>query len=259
MEKVGEADQRRRDQERVQAQAQRAEREERDRQQGLNFAAIGIPLAFVMGLTPFLQFAGWFLRSVVHEFGHTVVSIFCGHASIPKIALSGHAMTAVGDSHWTIRLAVVLGAIGLARAFLGKRTQLIALGAFAVLYPVTFLEPVRFGLILLGGLAFEVVGGAVCLWRCLYGEACHSEPERAGYGMLGWFFCGRIILLGFGLSFSQSTRMEYLSNGSFGLTNDLVRFSSEVAGVSLGAAGFVLGLVGVIAPAVLLWRFLQAR
>ncbi|MEM8713130.1 MAG: hypothetical protein AAGG01_19455 [Planctomycetota bacterium] len=258
IESVGRADEARRVRERAEADERRRQREERDRQQGLNFAAIGVPLALVMGLTPLLQMMGWFLRSLVHEFGHTVVGIFCGFFAIPKIALSGHAMTSIGDSHWTIRLAVVLGAASLARTFLERRPQVIALGAFTVLYVLTFLEPVRFSLILLGGLSFEVVGGAVCLWRCLHGEACHSDAERAAYGMLGWFFSGRIILLGFGLAFRESVRIEYLSNGSFGLTNDLVRFSSEVAGAPLGACGFVLGAIGAAVPAVLLWRFLRA-
>jgi hypothetical protein len=53
--------------------------------------AIGAALAPVFGLTPILQYMGWFLTSLVHEMGHCVAAWLFGSPAYPAIRIDGHA------------------------------------------------------------------------------------------------------------------------------------------------------------------------
>jgi hypothetical protein len=86
------------------------------------------------------------------------------------------------------------------------------------------------------------------LWRCLDGEACHHDGERAAYGMVRWYLCGQNVILSFGLAFSQSARLDYAGSGSFGLTNDYIRLADNVLGVSLESVGLFTGVLAVLVP-----------
>ncbi|QDV05924.1 hypothetical protein Poly30_14270 [Planctomycetes bacterium Poly30] len=228
--------------------AARAERNGKDFQRGLNFVALGIPLAFVFGLTPLLQYMGWFLKSLFHEVGHSAIAIFAGHPALPKISLSGHAMSAIAEPVWIMRIAVVVGTLGLIRAYLPPHGRIVAVAALAVVYPLLCWTGFGHFMILSGGHLGELVAGAVCLWRCLDGEDCHHDAERAAYAMLGWYLVGQSVLLSFGLAFSQNARLEYAANQSFGLTNDYIRLADNVLGVSLESVGFVTGVVALLVP-----------
>ncbi len=237
----------------------REERDGKEFQRGLNFLALGVPLAFVFGLTPLLQFIGWFLEALFHEIGHSAVAIFSGRPALPKISLGGHAMTAYAHPVWIMQVAVFVGSLGLIRSFLEPRGRIIAVAALVVVYPLMVWTGFGEFMILSGGHLGELAIGAVFLWRCLDGEECHHDAERAAYGMVGWFLCGQNILLSFGLAFSSDARAEYAGSGSFGLTNDYIRIADNVLGTSLETVGFTMGVLGLMVPAAVIAKFVLGR
>ena len=237
----------------------RDERDSKEFQRGLNFLALGVPLAFAFGLTPILQFIGWFLSALFHEIGHSAVAIFSGRPALPKISLGGHAMTEYTEPVWIMQIAVVAGSLGLMRSFLAPRARIIAVAALVIAYPLMIWTGFGEFMIGIGGHLGELTIGAIFLWRCLHGEECHHDAERAAYGMVGWYLCGKNTLLSFGLAFSENARQAYASGGSFGLTNDYIRIADDVLGTSIESVGFAMGVLSMTVPAVVIGRFVLSR
>lgn len=223
------------------------------------YLGIGIPLAFVFSLTPILGFMGWFLAALFHEVGHSALAWFTGHPSVPAISLAGEAVAVHGEPMWFLRLVMVASIITLSVQFLDGGKRIAALSSLAIGYPLLIFTGLGEVMFLAAGHLGELAVAALCLWRAADGEACHHRAERAAYAMLGWFLCGDNILLSFGLAFSESARMEYASNGSFGLTNDYLRLANDHLGVSVGAVGFAMGLIALAVPIATLVLYARSR
>ena len=176
------------------------------------------------------------------------MAVFAGEPALPKISLAGHAMSAIAEPVWIMRVAVVAGSLGLIRTYLSPRGRIVAVAALAVVYPLLCWTGFGHFMILSGGHLGELIAGGLFLRRCMDGEACHHDGERAAYGMVGWFLCGQNAILSFGLAFSQNARLDYAGSGSFGLTNDYIRLADNVLGVSLGSVGLFMGVLAVLVP-----------
>lgn len=233
----------------------RDERDGKEFQRGLNFLALGVPLAFAFGLTPILQFMGWFLGALFHEIGHSAVAIFSGRPALPRISLGGHGVTTYTEPVWIMQVAVVAGTLGLMRSFLAPRGRIIAFAALVTVYPLMVWTGFGQFMITIGGHLGELSIGAIFLWRCLDGDECHHDAERAAYGMVGWYLCGKNTLLSFGLAFSENARQAYSGSGSFSLTNDYIRIANDIVGTSLESVGFVMGVLSLVVPAVVIAKF----
>ncbi len=74
--------------------------------------------------------------------------------------------------------------------------------------------------------------------------------------MLGWYLLGTNVHLCCGLMFSSSSREWYAENGSFGLTNDMIRVAEDVLNWRLQSVAFLMLLVSlaVLPTAFGLWR-----
>lgn len=224
----------------------RAEREARAPSRALQFLLIGMPLAALFAVAPFVQFMGWFLSSLFHESGHCVAGWLMGQPTIPKISLEGHAMASAGEPMWVVRIAVVAGLVSLARMRWSGRPLAIALGALGIAYPLLLFTALGDVLFLAGGHLGELAMAAVCLWRAATEDACHHDGERAAYAMLGWYLIGDNVKLSFGLAFSESARQAYAANGSFGLTNDYIRIATEHLGTGVGTVGLISGMAALV-------------
>ena len=94
----------------------------------------------------------------------------------------------------------------------------------------------------------------------LDGGFTESSAERLAYGVLGWFLTGKNLFLFVGLLTSAASRAHYADNGSFGLTNDMIRVAQDVLGWRLESVAFcgVLASLLVLPAALYLWRLSSA-
>ena len=206
--------------------------------------AAGIPIALVICFGP-LGFMGWFLTALVHEMGHTVAAWFFGCPAYPAIRLDGHA-AAFHQEQSVILVLVVWGLLGLAVWKLsGMRRLRIAMIAMTAVYPLIAFTGAREVVHLLAGHLSELVFATVFFWRALTGGFVKKEAERPLYAALGWIWSAGAVALFASLLFSDSGRQAYLSGGSFGLTNDLVRLA-RFLGVSLGATALPMLLLALL-------------
>jgi hypothetical protein len=220
------------------------------------YLAIGAVTAPVFALTPLLGFMGWFLASLVHEMGHTAVAWFFGMPAFPAISLEGHAASVHSDPIVFLAICVWAGLAGAAWKFLDGRARWIAIGMVGVVYPALAFTDAKEALQLLAGHGGELAFGTICLWKTLDGGFTESRLERALYGTVGWYLIGKNAKLCLGLMFSSSSREWYAENGSFGLTNDMIRAAEEVLHTRLQSVAFLmlLATIAALAAAFGLWR-----
>jgi len=220
------------------------------------YLGIGAVTALVFALTPLLGFMGWFLASLVHEMGHTAVAWFFGMPAFPAISLEGHAASVHSEPIAFLAVCVWAGLLGAAWHFLESRARWIALGIVGVLYPALAFTNAKECLHLLAGHGGELAFASLCLWKALDGGFTESRLERGLYGTVGWYLLGSNVKLDLALMFSPTGRAGYAENGSFGLTNDMIRVAEDVLGWKLQSVAFLmlLAAVAALAAAFGLWR-----
>jgi hypothetical protein len=226
------------------------------------YLAIGIVTAPIFAWTPILQYMGWFLASLVHEMGHAALAWLCGMPAIPAISLAGHAAAVHQEQSVLLALAIACAFAAAAWHFLAGRARWIAIGLVAVLYPAVAFTGVKELLFLFAGHGGELAFATLSLWKVLDGGFTKTPVERALYGTVGWYLLGKNAFLACGLMTSSSSRATYAENGSFGLTNDLIRAAEDVLGWRLESVAFLLlvACVLVVPAALCLWRLsLAAR
>lgn len=220
------------------------------------FLALGLVSAPIFGLTPILQYMGWFLASLVHEMGHAALAWLCGMPAIPAISLAGHAAAVHGEQHPFLVLCIASGLLFGAWKLLEGAARWVALASIAVLYPALALTHAKDLVHLLAGHGGELAFATLCLWKTLDGGFTESKFERALYGTVGWYLLGKNAFLCFGLMTSAGARAHYAENGSFGLTNDLIRAAEDVLNWRLESVALLMLVASVLVlPAsIALWR-----
>jgi hypothetical protein len=220
------------------------------------YLGIGAITAPVFALTPLLGFMGWFLASLVHEMGHAAVAWLFGMPAVPAISLEGHAAAVHSEQSVPLALLVWGGLALAAWRLLADRARWIALAIVAVLYPALAFTRAGECLHLLAGHGGELAFATLALWKALDGGFTESRLERGLYGTVGWYLVGKNVILCGGLLFSSSSRETYAENGSFGLTNDMIRVAEDVLGWRLQSVALLVLLVALAVPpaAIALWR-----
>ena len=220
---------------------------------GWRYLIVGMVLALAFTLAPWLRFMGWFLGSLFHETGHVAFSWFVGCPAWPAISLRGHAAAFHQPQNAVVLALLGLGlGAGVLIAWQNRRHLGLAI-ALLLLWPlVTFVDGLREVGFLLSGHLGELVFAGVFLWRARTGSAIEHEAERPLYACVGWFLLARNIVLTGALTFTESARSLYMTNGSFGLTNDYVRVAGNWLHVPLQAVtGFMLLIALGVFPLVL--------
>ena len=207
---------------------------------------IGFALAPLFAATPLLQRMGWFLVSLVHETGHVAISWFFGQAAVPAIRLDGHAAAVHGQQATIFVVAITAGLLWLTWALRRHRVLCAIVGVVALAYPWLAMSRTKEVLFLLGGHLGEIAFGSVFLWRARGDGFTGSRAERITYAATGAYLVGQTMVLCVGLITSHAARAKYASNGSFGLTNDLLRLAHDHL---LKPLPFVAGIVLVLAIA----------
>lgn len=209
---------------------------------------LGLLTAPVFGLTPLLSSIGWFLGALVHELGHTAMAWFLGCPAIPSLSLGGEAATVHFEPYVMLQVVVALAiGAGVQRHFsarLGQAVAGVAAAGCTGLYGLIVWTGATEALHLLGGHLGELVIGSMFLFRCGTGVATAHAVERGLAGTLGTYLVGRNLGLSAGLAFSESARLDYAGNRSFGIENDYVRLAAD-SGLSLAGIGFVMSLTAL--------------
>jgi hypothetical protein len=217
---------------------------------------VGVLLAPILTLTPLLRYVGWFLASLVHETGHTAMAWLFGCAAFPAIRLDGHAAAIHREQQPLLCALVVAGLLGLAWSSRARPARLAAVVAGIGLYALAALTRLHEALFLLAGHLGELGFAAYAFSRAMDGGFTGTMAERCAHSGVGCYLVGRVGALAIGLLTSEAARDAYSSNGSFGLENDLLRFSREALHTHSTAPGALL-LLG-IAAGIVLWTVLKA-
>lgn len=231
-----------------------------ERSTALQFLALGLPLAGVFAVFPFVQLMGWFLAAICHEGGHALAMWFMGCPAMPAISLGGEGASVWTEPSLFIRAFVFLSAFWFLRQWAPARAFPWLAAGHAILYALLAFTPLGDVLRLTSGHLGEVIIASVFLWRAASDEACNSGAERLAYAVVGWYLAGRNVVLGFGLAFSAASRAEYHGNGSFGIENDYIRLGRDVLGAELSTVGLLAGLLCLVIPlGTLGWHFARGR
>jgi hypothetical protein len=220
------------------------------------YLGMGALTAPLFAWTPFVGFMGWFLASLVHEMGHAAFAWFCGMPAVPAIALDGHAAAMHGEQSLFLvaMIALTLGVV--AWRFLRGVPRAVALALIAVAYPALVLSGAKEVLHLLAGHGGELAFATLALWKTLDGGFTRSRAERTLYGTVGWFLLGKNVRLCWLLMHSESAGADYMSNGSFGMTNDYLRVAEDILYWRLESVALLMLVVAlcVLPAAILGWR-----
>jgi hypothetical protein len=215
---------------------------------------VGALLAPVFALTPLLRYMAWFLASLVHELGHTVVAWFFGQPAYPAIRLDGHAAAMHSDQKLLLVVAVGLGLAALTWGLRQRPVLRVVAGSVLVLYPLLAFSQAHEVLHLVGGHLSEMAFAGVFFYRAMSGGFSESQAERFAYATMAWVLLGRNVLLDGGLIVSESARQAYAGNGSFGLTNDFIRAGRHL-GCSLETVAFFMLLLALAVLPVAWWAW----
>lgn len=212
---------------------------------------VGVLLAPVLTLTPLLQYVGWFLGSLCHETGHVAVAWAMGCPAFPAIRLDGH-VAAIHREQQPLLCAAVLGALLLFawRARHHPRRLGLAI-ALLVAYPFAAFTGVRDALFLLGGHLGELAFASILVLRGLDGGLSGSFAERCAHAGVAAYLVLRNARLAVGLLTTEAAREAYAESGSFGLVNDLLRFSREVLATPSLAPSAALVAAACLVPVAL--------
>ena len=223
------------------------------------YLGLGLVLAPVFTLTPLLGFMGWFLASLVHEMGHSALAWLCGMPSIPAVSPAGHAAAVHGEQMLFLVAMILLVVVQfLARRLEGPR-RAVAIGGFLAGYGVLAFTPVRELAFLVAGHGGELAFATLCLFKALDGGFTESGSERLAYSVLGWFLWAKNLFLFVGLATSAASRADYAENGSFGLTNDLLRVAHEVLGWQLPTVAWLAVPFALAVLPAAFWLWGQSR
>jgi hypothetical protein len=206
---------------------------------GVACVGIGAVLAPVFGLTPLLSYMAWM--------GHCLFGLLLGTPMIPAIRLDGHAVSFHGADPpgiwaWITGLAYPIAGWQLRQ----HRGALIGLAAMTVVYPLCVFTAGKELFIILGGHLGEAMFATLALHRAITGGSTAHRAERIAYAVVGCELMRRNIALCFGLVTSAAARDHYAGNGSFGLTNDLIRAAEDVLHCALPTVGMLMLLVALL-------------
>ncbi len=178
---------------------------------------------------------------LVHELGHTAVSIFFGSFAVPAVVLTvTFEQTLLSVLGVWLLLLLVLWNYRTYRAFS------VPFGLFCIVYPFLARSPLHVSLITLAGHGAEIGCAAFFLFRAAAGDL-EREWERPGWALLGFLLWFRNVALAWSLRTSREARTDYLTISWAG-DNDFVRIAGS-SGLSLEAVAGLFLLVAVAVPA----------
>lgn len=222
----------------------------------------GLVLSPILTATPLLRYVGWFLSSLFHESGHCAIALLTGHSALPAIRLDGHAAATHGPQHTILVWATWIGLGTLTWLFWQKwerRAAAIGLGVATLVYPAIAWTHAGEILHLAGGHLGELAFASYALTCATTGGFTSSMAERIAHSLLGFWLFGHNLMLFVGLATDAGARAHYAGNGSFGLTNDLIRIADHWMWSLESVALLFAAVTLVVAPVTIVLAVLHVR
>ena len=199
----------------------------------LAYAAAGLVVAVALGLSPWAwtKNAGWLLRSIFHEAGHTFAALSMGYIAFPRISLDAHQpFTFIGEQQFLALCFIAWAGLAyVAYRCVQMRFLWRVFLAIAIAYPFIAFHPMRRQLfILLMGHGSELIFAGIFLWRANTGLFTAGRADRVAYAVVGWAVVFANFGLCWGILFDPRTRAEYMADGP--LVNDYVVAAYELVG-----------------------------
>ncbi|NRA37104.1 MAG: hypothetical protein HRU15_03100 [Planctomycetes bacterium] len=212
-------------------------------------AAVAVHMTGIIssGLHGMLMYIFWWWGALCHEIGHVLVNNYLGMPSYPVLSPSG-AMAVHLRQTFILNLIMFAATVYLAWNIRKVAYWSCLAWAAVVMYPILATHYLTQELMQnYGGVGGELLFAAIFMWRGWTGGFIESQAERPVYTAVAWIMIIDNFNFALGLIFSSSFRAMYSSNGSFGLTNDLIKAASNM-GVSLQTAALPLLLATIATP-----------
>lgn len=182
---------------------------------------------------------------LVHELGHTAVSLLFGSLAVPAVILTiTFQQSRLGAATvW----AILVWFVWRARAAQWPKGLFALLASGAVLYPFVAFTPLYLDAVHAAGHLAEVLVAAFFFHRAV-GSPAFAEWERPVYAFFAWFLWFRNVRLFLGVATDTQARTDYLTVAITG-ENDLVKIANG-HGLDLAAVAFAAFVLAAVVPAV---------
>lgn len=225
----------------------------------------GAVFAVLALLIPILSTVFHGFVTLMHEMGHAIAGWVLAHPSIPAFDLTyGGGVTAIMDRSAPLMLTVYALLAGLILLYRRNLVTVITLCVTIALYALVSHTVLRSVAISFFGHGFELIFGAVFLYRALSGSAVINPAERPLYAGIGLFVFFYDIVFAAKLVFSGNERYWYaMGKDGRGLhANDFLKIAQDLGMPQDAVAGvafvFLLCCFAASGLAFLAFRY-QAR
>jgi len=203
---------------------------------------IGAVIAAVVFFLPFLNFIFGYMKVLVHEFGHALVSWLFAYPSIPAFDfMYGGGVALTDERQPALFLAIYGGLAYLLYLFRRNALALALLGVFTLIYSACAFTDAHQVVILFMGHGAELLFAGLFLYRAISGSGIIIAVERPLYAFLGLFIMALDLQFAFRLISDYGYRVDYEEAKEGGHWMDFSRIAEEFLHVDLSVvAGFFL-------------------
>ncbi len=210
---------------------------------GWKALGLGLGLALLTELLPFLRVLVGYFVVLVHELGHTLAGWLFGYPSIPAFDFAyGGGVTSHQDQRPGLLLLVYGVLAFLLWVFRGNRVSFVLVAAASAGYTLLLVTDGADIAMIAMGHGAELLFAALFIHRAVSGRACEHAVERPLYAWIGFHIVFHDVSFAWGLVVSSFQREVYEGAKGGGHWMDFSRLAEEFFGVSLEtvAGGFLL-------------------
>jgi hypothetical protein len=210
---------------------------------------LGLGLASLTELLPFLRVLVGYFVVLVHELGHALAGWLFGYPSIHAFDFRyGGGVTSHQEQMSLLVLVVYAALASLLWVFRGNRLSLGLVAAMIAGYTLLLVTDGADVVILAMGHGAELLFAALFIHRAVSGRACRLAVERPLYAWIGFHIVFHDLRFAWGLVSNPFQRELYGDAKGGGHWMDFSRLSNEYFGVSLEAIAGTFLLLCLLPP-----------
>ncbi len=211
---------------------------------------IGLGLALLTEILPFLRVLVGYFVVLVHELGHALTGWLFGYPSVPAFDFTyGGGITSHQEQMPLLLLASYAGFAFLLWVFRANRISLGLIGGIALVYTALLLTSGANIVMIAMGHGAELIFAALFIHRAVSGNACHLASERPLYAWIGFHIVFHDLRFAFGLVTNAFQREMYVEAKGGGHWMDFSRLANEFLGVSLETVAGAFLVLSLLPPA----------
>ncbi len=210
--------------------------------------SLGLGLALLSEVLPFLRVLVGYFVVLAHELGHTLVGWLFGYPSIPAFDFTyGGGVTSHFERSPLVLLLVYAGFVALLWAFRRNALSLAVVAGTAATYTALLLTSGSDIVMIAMGHGTELLIAALFIHRAASGRACRAGGERPLYAWIGFHIVVHNLRFAWGLCTSSFERQVYADAKGGGHWMDFSRLANEFFGVSVETVAGIF-LVSCLLP-----------